>query len=614
MIRIEDLSQETSLELIKYFTSYAAAVAQTRALVSVEDGLKRGLRQAIYANYKDGFTNKKSGVKADKILGSGITYYWHGPNALYDTIMRSGKSFITPYPLYRIDSSYGTLQKNNDHPAQRYSTLTLSAIADYLMAGYKEDGVKEWLPSFDGESEYPTYLPSLGYWNIVNGNLGIGVGLASSIPPFNLKELNEYLIKRIQGEEAEVPMPDFPIGGTIVNSNEVRKSLEKGLGDAIKMRANITYDPVEHSLIITELPYLVFSNTVHNQLLDLQYGKEKEKDEKEHINPGIVNIHDATGLSSKIEVFLEEGVSPEAMKELIYRETSAESYYSINLTMLVDGRYPKQMGFKEASDLYLQAQVATMKRIYGHKMRTLKNKVLVTKGLIKISDDIDHVIAIIKSSKNKTEAGEKLKQEYNFIDIQVKAILSFTLGNLTSLDLTALKDNLKHLESELEKVTEVYESEKLLKNEVVKKLREVSEKFGQERKTKLLNLGKGKDLIYITKDGRGTTVENKKRVIVGSVPIGSKYFGITDTGYIVTGTEAPGRLSKVFKLKKGEKIIGVGSEIDGKYICVLLENGNVSYIENKNHWEDRKFFTSHKPKMVVVSDSRLIKSSINKKQ
>ena len=599
----------TVQKLIDFFGSYAAAVAQTRALVSVEDGLKRGLRQAIYTNYKDGFRHNKPYSKGLRLVSSGQQVYWHGESSLYDTIMRSGKRFITNIPLYDIDSGEGDLTENKSHPQMRYSELRLSPLAEVMLSSVEEGAVKEWLTGYDDVYEYPNYLPTLGFWNVVNGSSGIGVGLASSIPPFNLVELNEYLLKILWEKETELPLPDFPVGSTIINKKEVLESLQRGYGGSAKIRANITYDDREHSLVITELPYLVFSNDVHSQIQDLIFGKKGE--EEGHINPGISHVHDATSMESKIEVFLEKDASPTQIRELLYRETSAESFYPINLTMLVDGRYPEVMTFEKAAKYFLAAQQDTVRRVYEFRKAKTEHQILIKEALIKVSVDIDNVVQIIKTSRNRSEAASRLAARYFFNDAQVKAILAFTLGKLTGLELEALKREKQELEETLKEIIFILSSEEEIKKIVDQKLQEVAKKFGKPRKTKVTDLSDDSNgLIYFNKRGQATTVVNPKRADVGSAPIGARYFGITNTGFLLTGTQAPERMRKVFSIQKGEEIVGVGGSTTGKVINILLDNGRMLYLDTDEERRPRRRITSRTPIAVEVSDRRATKRTM----
>lgn len=613
VMRLDEFNDLTSKELIKYFGSYAAAVAQTRALPTVEDGFKRGLKQAIYANFKDGYRCNKPRERGNKIVSSANPYYWHGDAALYETIARNMKPYVNNVVLYDTNSSIGTLNNTKTHAAQRYTYLRLAPITEYILDGLKENGVEEWVVSHTGTDAYPLYFPTLGYWNLVNGATGIGVGLATSIPAFNLVEMNQFLKDKLLGNKTALPLPDFPTGGVIINKTEVINSLLGKDNSAIKMRANIDYDKRTHTLIITELPYGVFSDTVHGQLMDLQFGKEglTKEEKKEYVNPGIKNIHDATTLSTRIEVALLPDANPVTIRNLIYDKTSAESFYGINLTLLVDGRHPEQMTLDKAADYFLAAQQRTVERIYKFRRDKTLEKLLINKALRQVSIDIDWVVQTIKESKDKKEASAKLHEKYNFNEIQIKAILSFTLGRLTGLELKSLEKEGETLEKELQKLEEVLKSEDLRNNIIAEKLDEVAEKFGTPRKTKVIDLvGRKDNMVYFNEKGQATTAQGARDRAISEVVLGDTYYGVTNTGRLLSNIEAPKRYRSVFKLNKSEHIVGVGSRRQGKFINLLTDNGKMIYVDLDEKVDVGTKLTHRKIIAMTTTDSRLTKQTM----
>ena len=248
------------------FSQYAGAVIQSRALVDVRDCVKPSARQIYYSLYQDGFVADKPFKKTLKAIGSAFKYYIHGDASCEGILMRSGQPFSMRYPLVEVEGSYGNQTETGNWAASRYTSSRLSTLANYLIQETDKYSVDEWVDNYDDTAQYPRVLSSLGFYNIVNGSFGIAVGLASSIPQFNLKEVNQALIKLLKNSDVDddeiVCLPDFATGGIIINKDEVIESLKKGTGKAAIIQAKIDYDSKEHCLIVSELPYGVYTNTV----------------------------------------------------------------------------------------------------------------------------------------------------------------------------------------------------------------------------------------------------------------------------------------------------------------------------------------------------------------
>ena len=199
-----------------YFGGYAAAVAQSRALVSVEDGLKPSMRMAMYANYTDKWIYPKKTGKFIKIVGSASRFCWHGDSSTYGMLIRAAKPFAMRYPLYEAQGSVGTLMDADSHAAPRYVEGRISELGTLFFKNIDKEVVTDWRENYDNTEYYPGLLPSLGFWNICNGTSGIGTGLASSVPQFNIKDMNTALIDMLWGREFKIPLPDFATGGIFV--------------------------------------------------------------------------------------------------------------------------------------------------------------------------------------------------------------------------------------------------------------------------------------------------------------------------------------------------------------------------------------------------------------
>ena len=309
------------------FLAYAASVAQERAIPDVRDMLKIGLRQGLYAQYSNKLTYKDKFQKAQKSVAAAMTQsYVHGDAAMYDTFIRAARPWSYRYPLEAVQGNFGNPTSPDSHAAARYVEMKAAEISNTLFDGLKKNAIgNEYYSNYDDTEMIPSVFPSIGFWNIVNGCSGIAVALATSVPTFNLKEVNNALITLIKNPNASFDeiycVPDFPCGGTITNANAVKESLKNGKGESIRLRATLKYIPDQNMIQATELPYSVFTNTVIDQLAELVNNNE---------NYGIERVVDYTKKEADIRIYLSKGVNPKRMIEKLYKDTSLEYWYSIN--------------------------------------------------------------------------------------------------------------------------------------------------------------------------------------------------------------------------------------------------------------------------------------------
>lgn len=331
------------------FTQYAGAVLQSRALVDVRDGLKPSARQIFYCLYTDKFTQNKPFKKTLKAIGSASRMYIHGDSSAEGIIMRAGQPFAMRYPLIEIEGSFGNLMDSGNWAAPRYTSARLTNFSEQLFNSINKNTIKIWLDNYDDTEKYPSVLPSIGVYGLVNGTMGIGIGAASSIPPTNLKEVNDAIIKLIKNPDVSfdeiVCYPDFPTGATLINKDEVKESLRLGQGISCKVRATITYNEKNNCLIVSEIPYLLYTNTICKELETIINENES--------STFIEYFNDLTGATPLLKIYLKKGTNPTKAINYLYKNTSLESYYAINMTMLQDGRFPRVYGWKECLQEYI---------------------------------------------------------------------------------------------------------------------------------------------------------------------------------------------------------------------------------------------------------------------
>ena len=466
------------------FLKYGASIAQERSLPDVRDMLKIGLRQGLYAQFTNKLTHKDKFQKAQKSVAAAMSQsYVHGDVAMYDALIRAARPWSSRYPLEDVQGSYGNPSSPDSHAAARYVEMKAGEVADFMFDGLKKNAITEWYDNYDSTEQIPSVFPSIGYWNIVNGCQGIAVAMATSVPQFNLKEVNNALIKIIQNPQVSYDdiycAPDFATGGTITNASEVKESLKVGKGKSIRLRANIKFLPKENMLQATELPYGVFTNTVMDQLAALV------NDNPEY---GIDKVIDHTKKETDIRIYLSKGQNPDKMIAKLYHDTSLENHYSINMILLDQGRFPKVFGWREACNAYI-THIRTCKRnMIQFDLDKALARENILNGLLIALADIDNVVAIIKGSDSPADAKKALIAKYQFNEPQVDAILDMKLSRLCRLDGVKINEELAEITKFIGSCNYLLSEPTALDEKLIETLNLVSQKFGDARRTKIENI------------------------------------------------------------------------------------------------------------------------------
>ena len=520
------------------FTQYSGAVLQSRALVDVRDCLKPSARQIFYCLYTDKFVHSKPFKKTLKGIGSAMRMYIHGDSSCEGVIMRAGQPFAMRYPLIEVEGSFGNLMESGNWAAPRYTSARLSELANYLFADIDKDTIKEWRDNYDDTEQYPAVLSTKGFYNIVNGSMGIGIGMSSSIPQFNLREVNEALIKLLWNPDIDFEeiycAPDFATGGLLLNENAVKDSLKNGNGFACKLRSVVEFDSKERCFVVKEIPYSVYTNTICGEL---------EKILESEDNPGIDRFNDLTNSTPLIKIYLTRSANPDRVLKYLYKNTSLQYHYSINMTMLENGRYPKVFGWKEALQSHLDHEELVYRRGFEFDLIKIKTRIHIIEGLLKAYDAIDEVVQTIKTSASSAAANEALRKLLGIDEIQAKAILDLKLSKLSKLDINKLCNEKNDLEKEKERIEAILSDITLLKKEIENGLREVAKKFGDERRTKIMNIASDEDEPVEVK-ALSVSLTNKNNLIVNETSslytqkrggVGSK-FKLEPDEYVMTST------------------------------------------------------------------------------
>lgn len=554
------------------FLQFGGAVLQSRALPDARDILKPSARQIFYCLYTDKFVHEKPFQKTLKAIGSCFRMYIHGDSSAEGIIMRAGQPFAMRYPLIEVEGSYGTLLASSSWSAPRYTAARLSKLANYLFKDIDKDTISEWRDNYDNTEQYPMVLPSKGFYNIVNSSYGIGVGASCSIPAYNLNDVNEALIKLLWdkniNDDEIICMPDFPTGAVLLNADEVRESQKKGTGLACKLRSVVSFDSGERCLVVTEIPFMVYTETICKQLEDIINSEE---------NPGIERFNDLTGKTPLIKIYLKRSANPDKILKYLYKNTSLQNHYGINFTVLENGRYPKVFTWKQLLQAHLDHEHEIYINGFKFDLNKINKRIHIINALLKAYDVIDEVIHTIKSSNSAAVANEGLQKLLNIDEIQAKAILDLKLSRLSKLDITKLYNEKNELEKEKERIESILNNETLLKKEIENGLREVAKKFGDARRTKILNIS--------TNDEEPTEI---RQLILNFTNIGSIFVTEGSTLY----TQRKGGVGTKFKLEKGEYVVSnrVGDNTD--MVLFFSNRGNFYHVRMSELPVGEKIHTS----------------------
>lgn len=478
------ITKDIDNTLRETFLEYAGYNIQRRAIPDARDGLKWGARQLLYSQMLGGFTYDKPFKKAIKSVGQAMGFcYVHGNASAYGTFIRMAKPFSYRYPLQEANGNYGTLINPDDHSADRYVDLRGSKLAAIVMNDIKKDTITEWEDTYDMEGQFPKVLPSKGIWLGVNGCISIGSGMSCSIPPTNLREVNNTLIKLLDNpaltDEECICMPDFPTGATILNAAETKQSMINGNGAACRIRASVDWDPANRCFIVTEMPYSTFTNTICTELASLM-----EEDE----DCGIADFKDYTGTSPDLRIYLTKKANPDKVLKYLYKMTSLETFFTINMVMLDNGVSPRIFKWKEALQAHLDHEKVVYRRGFEFDLNKIQQRIHIINGLMICTANIEEVVQTIKQAASTNEASLALQSKFVLDSEQAKAVLDMKLSRLAHLEVKKLEDERTKLMEEEERIIKILDSEVLLNEEIKRGLREVADKFGDERRTKILSL------------------------------------------------------------------------------------------------------------------------------
>lgn len=478
--RIVDI--ELIQELSDSFLEYSYSVIYARALPDARDGLKPVQRRIIYQMGEMGLRPDKGHVKSARVSGEVMgKLHPHGDGAIYDAMVRMAQPFTLRVPLIDGHGNFGSL---DDGPAAARYTETRLAPAALLMNEGLDEDVVDFKPNYDAQLSEPEVLPAAFPNLLVNGSAGIAVGMATNMAPHNMREVIAGAIALLNNTKLEsidlmkfIPGPDLPTGGIIMGTDGIKEAYETGRG-SFKTRARVAIEsvsPRKLALVVTELPYLVGPERVIEKIKDGVGSKKLQ---------GISDVIDLTDRTNglKLVIELKTGFDPNVVLDLLYRFTPLEESFSINNVSLVEGR-PETLGLRDMLGVYLAHRIVVTKRRSENRLGKKLARLHLVEGLLKAILSIDEVIKIIRAADEVDEARTKLMKRFVLSEIQAEYILELKLRRLTKFSKLELETESKSLEKEIADLRKILSSEKNLKEVVSRELQDVSDKYGDDRRT-----------------------------------------------------------------------------------------------------------------------------------
>ena len=485
-IELQDMEKEVK----SAFIEYSMSVITSRALPDVRDGMKPGQRRILYAMYEDNLTYnrpfRKSATTVGNVLGR---YHPHGDMAVYQAMVRMAQNFSLRYPLVEGHGNFGNVD-GDGAAAYRYTEARMSKIADLMMSDI-EKGVVPMTRNFDNTRDEPTVLPSRFPNLLVNGSVGIAVGMATNIPPHNLTEVIDGIIFRMENPECTtddlmtvIKGPDFPTSAIIYGTKGIRDAYETGKG-RVYVRARGRVEEEHRRIIFTEIPYMVNKSMLVESIANLVKEKKIE---------GITALRDESGRGGmRIVVEYRKDANGEVILNQLYKYTQLQDTCSVNM-LVIDGGEPKILSLRQILDNYIGFQISVIVKRTQYDLNKAKRELHINEGYRIASENIDEVIAIIKASPSVTEAKINLQNRFGLSEEQSQAIVEMTLGRLSGMERQKVMDKIANLTALVEELEGILASEDRVREILKEELEEIRRKFGDTRRTEIVEANEEIDL------------------------------------------------------------------------------------------------------------------------
>ncbi len=471
-------------EMKRSYIDYAMSVIVGRALPDVRDGLKPVHRRVLYAMHEQGMTPDKPYKKSARVVGDVLgKYHPHGDMAVYDTIVRMVQPFSLRYPLLDGQGNFGSID-GDGAAAMRYTEVRLGRIAVEMLEDIEKDTV-DFAPNYDGSLEEPVLLPAKLPNLLVNGSTGIAVGMATNIPPHNLREIVEGIILLIEKPDATleelmevIPGPDFPTGGFIYGRDGIRQAYATGRGSVkIRARMEIEEEKGKTRIIVTELPYQV------NKARLIEHIAELVRDKK---LTGITDLRDESDKEGiRVVIELARGTNARVLQNRLYASTALETTFGVINLALVEGQ-PRILTLRETIQHYIDHRKDIVTRRSKFELERAEKRAHILEGLKIALDNIDRVISLIRSSRTPEEARNSLITSIGITEEQAKAILEMRLARLTGLERGKIEEEHRELLQKIKRLKEILADEKQVLEIIKTELRELAEKYGDRRRSEIV--------------------------------------------------------------------------------------------------------------------------------
>jgi len=478
--------REITEEMKESYLDYAMSVIVSRALPDVRDGLKPVHRRILYTMLEEGLRHNAKFRKSATVVGSCLgRYHPHGDMAVYDSLVRMAQDFSLRYPLIKGQGNFGSI--DGDPPAaQRYTECRLSKIGEETLKDIERNTVN-FVPNYDGTRKEPTVLPSPTPQLLLNGSLGIAVGMATNIPTHNLSEVCDALVylidhPKITTEELFqfIKGPDFPTGGIIYDQKEIIQAYSQGNGPIVtRGKAEVMEQEKTGRIriIISEIPFQVSKSTLVEQFANLVQEKKIE---------GIKDIRDESDKDGmRIVIDLQKDAHPQKILNRLYKFSDLQKTFHLNMLALVDGIQPRVLNLVEVLDYFLIHRKEVIIKRTKYDLEKAKERAHILEGLDKCLSNIDAVIKTIKNSANREEAEKNLMKKFRLTKIQANAILETRLSALAKLERKKIEEELKEIRAKIKELTSILNSPQKIKEVIKKEIKEIKDNFGDERKTKV---------------------------------------------------------------------------------------------------------------------------------
>ena len=486
--KIEERNMEK--EVKQSFIEYSMSVITSRALPDVRDGMKPGQRRILYAMYEDNLTHEKPFRKSATTVGNVLgRYHPHGDSAVYGTMVRMAQDFSLRYPLIEGHGNFGNVD-GDGAAAYRYTEARMARIADYMMSDI-EKNVVPMTRNFDNTRDEPTVLPSRLPNLLVNGSVGIAVGMATNIPPHNLTEVIDGIVYRIDNPECTVDDlmmfikgPDFPTAAVIYGSRGIKEAYETGRGK-VYIRARATIDEDKRQIIFTEIPYMVNKAMLVESIATLHRDKKIE---------GLTALRDESGRGGmRIVVEYRRDANAEVILNQLYKFTQLQDTCSVNM-LVIDGGEPKTLNLPTILDKYIGFQKEVIERRTRFDLEKAEREIHILEGYRIATDNIDEIIRIIKTSASIPAAKEALIERFALSEPQAQAIVDMTLGKLSGLERQKVEDRIAKLTVLIADLNAILSDETKLFGLLKEELEEIKRKYGDERRSELVEATEEIDL------------------------------------------------------------------------------------------------------------------------